>query len=287
MREARIAQLSLQKSYGGTTTKNNIGRIRRAVNLLLMSAEEKLIWNPIVSKHLPHKLSFVTLTVSSNDVMLSAKEAYKLLLKPWLQSMRRNEGMKTYVWKAELQKRGQIHYHITTPSWINLTVIRKRWNELQQKAGLLEGYYQKRKHYNPNSTDVHAVYKVNDVEAYLVKYLAKAESDKAATDGKIWDCSVNLKGVKYPTFNVYDLHVQRVEDAIVAEKMEVFECDYAQIIRCKSEKPWLYLQYVERCLYDGMLFDIREGKRVKHAKQKERTGSPADSYQQIAFPFNN
>ena len=107
--------------------------------------------------------------------------------------------MKSYVWKAELQERGQIHYHITADCYVDLKELRQAWNNLQEKAGLLDDFYLKYGHRNPNSTDIHSVKKVKNIEAYLVKYISKTEEDKGSTVGKIWDCSTNLKKAQYFT----------------------------------------------------------------------------------------
>lgn len=190
------------KSYSGVVTKGMQKRITKAVNLLILTAKERVIWNEVIQKKVRHKLSFITLTISENTKNIEAKEAYELLLKPFIQWMTKTKGARTYIWKAELQKRGQIHYHITTHSFLNWKEIRTKWNYLQLKAGFLDDFYTKYRHYDPNSTDVHEVYKKSDLTSYLVKYIAKADSEKDKTTGKLWDCSENLKGKNYPDYEV-------------------------------------------------------------------------------------
>ena len=129
-------------------------------------------------------------------------EAYQTLLEPFLAWLRKTKGVRSYIWKAELQKRGQIHYHITTPSFINWQEIRAKWNRLQMRAGLLDDYYNRFKSVDPNSTDIHQVYKKSDLTSYLIKYLSKSETDKGKTTGKIWDASVNLKQSAYPDYEI-------------------------------------------------------------------------------------
>jgi hypothetical protein len=48
----------------------------------------------------------------------------------------------------------------------------------------------------PNSTDIHSVYKKKDISWYLSKEISKNMQDKKTT-GKIWDCSLNIKGKKF------------------------------------------------------------------------------------------
>jgi hypothetical protein len=47
-------------------------------------------------------------------------------------------------------------------------------------------------HSDPNSTDVHAVYKVKDLAAYVAKYLSKSDTSSAAITGRIWGCNQEL-----------------------------------------------------------------------------------------------
>ena len=193
-------QVQREKAYSGKVTKGAAKRITKAVNLLVMFAPRRMVFNEFVGKEVEHKLSFITLTVSDNTQNYTAKEAYEKLLKPMLRYLVRNCGMSTYIWKAELQKRGQIHYHITTPSFISYVQIRKEWNRLQRISGMLDSFYDRYGHCDPNSTDIHKVFKLDDITSYLIKYLAKAESEKDSTKGKVWDCSLNLKQAKYPDF---------------------------------------------------------------------------------------
>ena len=99
--------------------------------------------------------------------------------------------------KAELQERGQVHYHLTVNSFIHWQEIQNKWNKLQHKAGYLDDFAKKHRHYKPNSTDVHSVKNVKDIEAYLVKYICKNQKDKTLLNGKVWGCSSSLEGKRF------------------------------------------------------------------------------------------
>lgn len=182
------------QTYSGNVTTHSAKRIKKATDLLVQISPPRQVYNPIIKRMTMHSLSFITLTFSSKEAHLTAKEGHKRLLAPWLLKMKRKAEMRTYIWKAELQQNGQLHYHVTTPSWINYTLIRDEWNTLLRKEGLATTY-QSKNGQPQNSTDVHAVYKVKDMAAYLCKYLSKANKTQT-TVGKIWDCSINLKSSK-------------------------------------------------------------------------------------------
>lgn len=201
----------IKKAYSGEVTQGARKRIAIAVNLMLLSTPWRKFFNPILKKEVSHRLSFITLTISCSDRLLSASEAYTMLLKPFLQWLTITAGAKKYIWKAELQKRGQIHYHVTTDLWLNYTILKEKWNYLQKKNGLLKEYFETKGHFQPNSTDIRSVKNLTNIEAYLTKYLAKKGSENDITIGKIWDCSKNLKGKKYPSLEL----TESIEKAIL------------------------------------------------------------------------
>jgi hypothetical protein len=185
-----------QPTYSGTVTTHAQKRIRKAVDILLQGAPKRKVYNPISGIWVDHTLSFITLTIPGGCRHLTAKEGHSLLLEKWIRKMRTKYQMTTYLWKAELQKNGQLHYHITTPAWILYTNIRDTWNNLLSDAGLLKEYLSEHNNQMPNSTDVHAVYKIRNIHSYLVKYLSKEDKD-SSTQGKVWDCSLNIKKAKF------------------------------------------------------------------------------------------
>lgn len=266
---------NVRKSYSGTVTPGAKKRITKAVTLLIQSTPEKTVKNPVTGKTHPFKLSFITLTVSSTSEMLTAKEAHKKLLEPFLLYLRRSHQMKSYIWKAELQKRGQIHYHLTSDCFISHTTLRNKWNEYQSKHGLLDDYFNAQGHYNANSTDVHSVYKVKNIEAYLIKYLAKEGSEAEATAGKVWDCSVNLKHNSYFTTTAtyhYDKELFKREHA---GNIEVYRAERFTIIKFQSGYANQILSATDRELYRSHMQYVRSYTTADHpGKSKAATDPP-------------
>ena len=113
--------------------------------------------------------------------------------------MRTKYHLTSYIWKAERQQNESIHYHITTNVFIPYYHIRDEWNNLLNKHGYLTEYKANYNNESPNSTDVHKVYKIKDIAAYLSKYISKNEPDKLPIEGKVWDCSLDLKKFNLPS----------------------------------------------------------------------------------------
>lgn len=207
--KANASKLKHREKYTGKITAGAKKRLSKALSLLVQTAKREYVFNPVTNKHQEHRLSFITLTLPDVAESKDAKFVHKELLQPFLQTMRRKHGMRTYLWKAELQKNGSVHYHITTTAFIPYYDIRDRWNTLVRKHGMLDKFKKQYGHDNPNSIDIHSVQKVQDMEAYLLKYISKETQNEIALSGKVWDCSLNLKRSEYyTTTNTHDIHNQ-------------------------------------------------------------------------------
>lgn len=244
---ARLAEFrqknirEIQKhQYGGRVSAGAKKRLTRAIVLLCESTQERKIYNEITNRNFKHRMSFITLTITTTERNLSGKEAYKLLLRPFLQWLRRQQKVTTYIWKAELQKRGQIHYHLTTPSYINCHRLKNAWNKFQQKAGLLEEWYQKKHHYNPNSTDIREVRKIKDVAAYMIKEICKSIQNEISIGGKVWDCSENLKQNKYFTLAAESMHHEFLQMAEENEACDTINGERFKVYKFE-ERPHNYI----------------------------------------------
>ena len=211
--KANAAKLRTRKKYTGEITAGAKKRLTKAISLLVQSAPEKWIYNPVTKKNQHHKISFITLTLPNIDTAKDAKFTHKYLLQPMLRILRNNYKMKSYVWKCELQKNESIHYHITTDLFMPWEQLRQHWNALLEKNSMLDAFKEKYGHDNPNSVDIHSVNKVNDLEAYLVKYISKEYQNSSKLAGKVWDCSKNLKESKYFTTSLsYEMHQQILKE---------------------------------------------------------------------------
>lgn len=196
------AKLQKRERYVGMVTDGVKKRMKKCITLLLQSTP--YIWktNPITGKHFQHKVSFITLTTPDHDLSRDNKFCVKHLLEPFLRDCRRKFGMKSYIWKCELQSNGQVHYHVTTDFIAHHQDIKNEWNKRLRERGMLNDFKDEYDHDDPNSTDIHAVYKVNNLEAYLVKYICKEYQNEVALNGKVWDASKNLKAADY-----FKLHI--------------------------------------------------------------------------------
>ena len=216
--EKRALMLGVRKErYSGLITNGVKKRLSKAVNLLVASTLKKVVFSKQLNKYVTHQISFITLTIPDSTA-LGAKELHKKMLEPMIKFLRQVHGMRSYVWKVEYQKRGVLHYHLTSDCYIDHNDLRKKWNSLLTKNELNTAYIDAKGHINANSTDIHSVRNIQDLPAYLVKYMIKSYQNEKSVNGKIWDCSKNLKAARYYTTeftgdieqDVYDLQAKGV-----------------------------------------------------------------------------
>lgn len=125
--------------------------------------------------------------------------------------------LKNYVWRAETQENGNIHFHLIADTFLNQYMLRRVWNNYLQNLGYKYGYgaanvqsLQRDKNNN----------KIKSVERYLCKYMTKLPLTKKAKTlkshelinlsdeekyrrpviGKRWGCSKSLLKLEYPKF---------------------------------------------------------------------------------------
>lgn len=155
-----------------------------------------------------YRLSFVTLTLPSAQAHTDT-EIKSQCLNQFLVEIRKHYKVNNYVWKAELQKNENIHFHLILDNYIDFQALRRRWNRILNKLNYVDVYQQKMQKLslmdyhnlrnkngkqdfndskkaflkgkecnwsNPNSVDVKSVYSKKDLAVYLSKYISKPVS---------------------------------------------------------------------------------------------------------------
>jgi len=205
-------------------------RLMRALETITFVTPTRYIYNAQYNKKVKFKLATVTLTLSFMQEKITDKLIVKHLLTPFLAQLKRQYGVINYVWKAEKQKNKNIHFHIIIDNYIDHLILRNIWNSYQKRHGLLKSYYDNYGHYNPNSTDIHAVSNSTTLQKYLVKYLGKHDKENLVLDCKNWDATLLLKQFNYTLldFNMIDEKIlndiikQYSKDSINSEHFDMY-----------------------------------------------------------------
>ena len=147
-------------------------RIKNAIDWLIHITKPKEATNHKTNTQYFWRVNFITLTLCSKQIHTD-NEIKAQLLNQFLTEVRQKYGLKNYLWRAESQSNGNIHFHIVTDVFIPWRTIRDTWNRIQNKLGYVDRFAEKFGHSDPNSTDVHSVQKIRNLSAYLSKYCGK------------------------------------------------------------------------------------------------------------------
>lgn len=166
------ADLPCDNRAAGLISHKAERRLGQAVDWLIYLAKSKALYPDRDNCRLRFRVNFITLTLSSLQVH-DDNTIKKQILQPFLDTLRKSWGAKHYLWRAESQRNGNIHFHLVTDTYIPWWKIRNRWNEIQNTLGYVDRFHEKHPKKVPNSTDVHSVNKIRNLGAYLAKYCSK------------------------------------------------------------------------------------------------------------------
>lgn len=185
-------------------------RLQDAINLLVLSAKPKTLYSKDLKSYFRFRVNFVTLTLPSLQCHPD-KEIHNKVFKDFIRAWKRKSPGLLYVWKAEVQDNGNLHYHLTTNSFLHYRKLRNMWN----RACNLLGYMDRCSVTDPNSTDVHAVKNIKNLGAYLCSYVSKKDLYKTPLKRWFRRHGKKLKALTAPVFvlpkNYFSMFKRRVE----------------------------------------------------------------------------
>lgn len=233
-----FGNLAENDHYGIISSKAR-NRIKTAIDWMIYLARDKKHFSAKSGKHFKFKLSFVTLTLASTQIHTD-KEIKEQLLNHFLVIARQKWKVNRYLWRAESQKNGNIHFHVLTDKFIPWQELREIWNRIQNKLGYIDRYAIKQREYhnggfhlnkkllrswnfsrqykayktgilegwqNPNSTDIHSINRINNLSAYLSKYCAKNDVKQAKANENL-QTELKLTEPEAPKPTAYELSKQ-------------------------------------------------------------------------------
>ncbi len=197
--------------------------VRHWVTILASEAGSALLPQHVAAK----RLCFVTLTLPATQQ--HDDRFFKRLLCTWfLPLLRRRHGVKNYLWRAETQRNGSIHFHLLIDVPIPHHQLRTAWNACIEPHGYIDRYRAAQQEHhatgftprpelfehwtplrqeaaylagvasnwaNPNTTDIHRLTNVKNVVAYIAKYVTK-NSNTRLIEGRLWGCSDELRNIQ-------------------------------------------------------------------------------------------
>lgn len=198
--------------HDGNISSKSRKKIQSAIDLLLYIANDKTVIDNFTGNKFLFKINFITLTLSSTQ-RHSDKFIKDNMLRQFLTEASQKFNLTNYLWRAEAQKNGNIHFHIVTDTFLPWLWIQSTWNRIQNKYGYIDIYACKMRQrykngfafnpndaytkdyktqfkrykkaasddfYKPNSTDVHSIKRIKNISSYLSKYCTKNPANLCA-----------------------------------------------------------------------------------------------------------
>ena len=206
-------------------------------------------------------MAFVTLTLPSQQVH-SDNTIKDQCLNQLLVELRKRYHVSNYVWRAEKQKNGNLHFHLLVDKFIPWSEFRDRWNRIVNKLGYVDRYRDEMRRFHsegfkarenllshwdykaqvkayqtgkandwnsPNSTDIHAVHKVRDIKSYVSKYATKDEKF-GEVSGRMWGCSEALSKIKGGQIEVDSQIFDELTKIVDRSTTRVYQGDHFSVV---------------------------------------------------------
>jgi hypothetical protein len=224
---------SIKETYKGQMSATSAVNLKKKVQIW---HEATILYNQSITdgtaKDL-RKLVFVTLTLSARQFH-SDKDIKLLILKPFFRILRDKYGVLNYVWKAEKQQNGNIHFHCIIDKYIHKIVLSSIWNKCQDSLYYIQEFERKFNHRNPPSTDIQVVRDAGMLMEYLEKYVCK--SDITSTiEGAVWKASKSVLSLQFFEFVSDSIVDQSFEKAVGEKRILRHDEERYSVFDIKSE----------------------------------------------------
>ena len=241
-------------------------KISKHCKVLALSSQKRQVKN-WKGEFITHLCTFITLTLPSQQNHTDA-EITKVVLGSFLDKCRKLGLLQNYVWKAEKQKNGNIHYHILTDTFASFSTFQNIWILALEKLNYVEKYTEKfskmslyrygQQPFNANKkpAEIAAAYgrgaqnkwkkppcihtmplsDVRSIAQYISKYVSKSDNDNAnIVTGRTWSASqsVTLSVKEFCSSSETNEHWYNVASMILKSKEYV--SDFFTMVFCSVQ----------------------------------------------------
>lgn len=235
---SKFSFLNSTRKSNGQLSVNAKRKMSRAIEYLVTLAQPKKVHEKLTGKTINFKLAFITLTLPSAQIHTDS-EIINKCLNQFLVECRKYHNVKNYVWRAEKQENGNIHFHLLIDKFIPWYMMRNSWNRILNKLGYVDRFQEKHGHSQPNSTDIHSTKRVKNIQAYLMKYMSKSEQNTNQS-GRIWSCNQELSNVKGCQLYIDREVHEELQKIIEHCKPRIFESQYFSVYCIKLKDVFKY-----------------------------------------------
>lgn len=198
-KRAEIMKQNRSTVYNGFVGPSAGRKLRKMITCWSESIELFNEQNKVVSNAKKKKLVFITLTLSDeqkhDDLFIKRKMLNRFIL-----LIQKKYSVKHYIWKAEKQFNGRMHFHLIVDTFIDMKDVQSEWNAIQDSFGYLDAYKTKFGKSNPPSTHIELYDSSEKAREYAIKYMSKKEMSKIeacnVVKGRVWGCSDSLRNLR-------------------------------------------------------------------------------------------
>ena len=156
----------------GYFTKSAAKRMRKCLTPWVLAVQTSKELNFGNNTGIKAYLTFATLTLPATQFH-SDQELKRALLMPFIQYMIRSKMTELYLWRAEPQKNGNLHFHLFFDRYIDKTLLQETWNTHLDRLGYIDKFSEKHGHRNPPTTDIRKCPDSMHLVSYVMKYAGK------------------------------------------------------------------------------------------------------------------
>lgn len=175
----RAALSAFKSKQDGEMSQQAKSRFSTALNWLFLFADRKTVYSkkPWINKQgkeqhiFSFRLAMITLTLSSPQVHPD-KHIKEKMLQPFLNWLTQAHRC-SYVWKAETQLNGNIHFHINVDKFILWKSVRSKWNSIMQTQGYCKVFNDGSNDKGDAATEIKAIKNEKGLAAVVGGYLTK------------------------------------------------------------------------------------------------------------------
>lgn len=176
--------LSSFKKKNEVMSTQSISGLKQGLNWLYVFADKKRVYSkvPWLNKkgeechNFTFRLAFITLTLSAKQFHTD-EQIKDLMLKPFLHWLTRSYKS-SYVWKAETQLNGNIHFHVTIDTFIHWRSVRAKWNGLLAAQGYCKVFQDGTNDKGNSATQIKAIKNEKGHAGIVGGYLTKGSIEE-------------------------------------------------------------------------------------------------------------
>lgn len=223
------SQINLKKgTYSGNFTEGARKRASTIGSFIIERYKRKLFVSNSRRNASKPTLAFITLTIPSSQTC-SDKEFKRKYINRFIIELRRRYRSFNYIWRAENQQNGNIHFHFIIDKFIHKNWLSNTWYNVLHGDEFYPNKLSQTEIYRLPATNVQQCRTAKGAKDYILKYLCKNE-EKKPIDGRLWASNLNYSDCTGVRVDVGYSGWSRYADDREKNRYPVYAMDFCTII---------------------------------------------------------